>query len=623
MKDNRLKSAALALILFSAFLVSCAQKSELTGMVPESAAFFAQVTDLDTLFTNADAFVKEIGSQAVLDNKSVREFVDAQLKDSFEDISLSLLDPRKPLGLAMILPSMNESDPIVIMYVPLKNAKEDFAKVQEAFSEEGATVAQAGSYAVVHNSPDELKFPPEKPLDISGLAKYKKGSLSFLVNVKGIMGQYGAMLDAGIKEGLEELESSGGLDDGQSEALLQKVGALLVDGVKQAELFDGSLFLAKDGLELYSSMTFAKDTGLARFAAALGSARGTASFAKYLPRDHFLSLSMNMSESAQKLCTDFMMDLLKDVPGYTAEEIAFMRGNAEKQLAVAGTKSSMGMDFAVDMERIGELDSADTEDPGEIADMLFGAFTFKIAAAYSAKNGAAMLDQFKASYNDPAFKTMMNRSVEASGMGMSFAFSDAKDGDFPYSLMKLNMEVADEDMLGLDEETASAVFSRLSDKIPFYLASTKDRMFMTVGDGGLEDIKSLAAKGAHPEDMSKDASYAAFAKLAGDDGQLLMRVSTGRILALASMASGAVSGDFSSFEMPAESSTGLWAMVRARGNSIQSVGYWGAKEIGAVVQQIMTLATSFMSYGMSDMSGDYGEDYWEGMEGGEEVFSGD
>ncbi len=622
MKSNRMKSAVFALLLSSALLVSCAQRSELASLVPESTAFFVQVTALDTLFANADEFVKEIGSQAILDNKTVKELVDAQLADAFADLSLSMLDSAKPIGLALIMPGLNESDPKPIVYLPLKNMKDDFGKVEKAFSGDTTKVVKAGGYAVIYDDPQEMKFPPEKSLDISAVNKYKKGSVSYLVNVKGLVAQYGAALDAGVEAGLGELEDTEGLDDEQTAAMLRKIGALLVDAVRQTELLDGSIYLAKDGLETYSSLSFVKDKGLAAFAAALGASKGTASFVKYLPKDHFISASANMSTAAQKLASDFMMDILADFPGFTPADVEYFRSNTEKQLAQIGTKSAFGFDIGVNAEALGGIESASTEDPAAIADQVFGAFTFKLAAVYAAKNGAAYMDMYKAMYQDPQFKAMMGKSVESSGIGFDFTVEDKKEGDLSYQLMKLKFNIVDAEKLsGLDEETAAMIFDGVAAKMPIYLASAKDKMYMTMGDDGLSTLSSLAKTDAHPEDLSKDPAYIAFAKLAGDDGQLLMRISTNSLLSLVTTVLSATSGSFQRFEIPQESNSGIWTMVRARGNSIQSVGFWGAKEIAVVIQQGMSLYMTYMQdltsgFDQSDYE-DYGD--YEGLEGFEGV----
>jgi hypothetical protein len=623
MKINRFKSVPFALVLTAALMVSCAQRSELGSLVPESAAFFVQVTGLDTLFSNADAFVKEIGSQALLDNKTVKELVDIQLKEAFEEVSLSMLDSSKPIGLALILPGADdEGDPAPIVYLPLKNMKDDFSKIEKAFGGDSSKVVKAGNYAVVYDAGEEMKFPPEKTLDIGSLAKYKAGSLSYMVNVKGLLAQYGAMLDAGIEAGLNELEDTEGLDDAQTTALLDKIGKLLVDAVRQTELLDGSLFLAKDGLESYSSIAFAKDKGLANFASALGSTRGTASFVKYLPKDHFMSMSTNMSAQAQKLASDFMMELLSDFPGFTQENVEFFRKSAEKQLALIGTKAAFGFDFGLDIGALTELESASTTDVGAVMEKAFDAFAFKLAAVYAAKNGAAYMDHFKSIYQDPAFKAMMNASLKSTGIGVDFTFEDMKEGDLAYQLMKINMKTSGSEISGMDDKTAAVVFQGIKNKLPTYLAAFKDKMFMTMGDDGLPTLSSLVKSDAHPEDLSKDPAYAAFLKLAGDDGQLLMRISTNRLLSFITTIISAGSGNFQNFEIPAESSTGLWTMVRARGNSIQTVGFWSAKEIAVVIQQAMSLYTQYMQQAMSGFADD--EDYadwgeYEGVEG----FSGD
>jgi hypothetical protein len=617
MKINRRMCAPYALILFAALMVSCAQRSELASLVPENAAFFVQVTSVEKLFTNIDEFVKEIGSQALLNNQSVKETIDQALKSENETLSLSMFDLSKPVGLALVLPGVNEEDPTPIVYLPVKNMKEDFDKIVEAFGGDTSKVVKAGSYAVIYDDPNEMKFPPEKSLDISSLSKYKNGSVSFLVNATGIVAQYGAMLDAGLKEGLKELESAEGAEAQATDALFQKIGAALIDAVKQTESLDGSLYLSKSGLETYGTMSFLKDKGLAEFAAALAASKGTASFVKYLPLDSLIAVSANMSPKAQKLASDYSTELLGAMPGMTPADLAFSRRNTEQALKLSGEKSAASFDFGMDIARIEALGAEAGEDPTAIANGVFDAISMKVVMAGSSTDAPAYLNFMATMFQDPSYKAIMSQTASSTGIGIEFVAEDKTEGDLAYKLMKMKMSVTDAEKLGIgssaEEKTImAAVFDSASNKFPFYMSSRKGVYFMAVGDEGLPMLGELVKNDKHPENLSKDAAFAAFSRLAGDDGQVLARLSTNKLLGLLTTFAGAATGESQSYAMPAESNQGLWMMARARGNSIQTVGFWGAKDISAVVQQGTSLFMTFGSMFSSAFGG--GDEYtdWEG-----------
>jgi hypothetical protein len=220
------------------------------------------------------------------------------------------------------------------------------------------------------------------------------------------------------------------------------------------------------------------------------------------------------------------------------------------------------------------------------------------------KDGPAFLDLMRSSYSDPAFEALMNKSTAESGLKVSMKTEDKKEGEFSYRQMKILLSVTDPSkfasgVIDLDAKSMKAIFDELSNKISIYLASTRNKVYMTMGDEGLSDLTALAKADAHPEDMSKDSAYAAFAKLAGDDGQILMRVSTNKLLSLITTAVSSMSGSPESFSMPEEANSGLWSQVRAQGNTLQSVGFWSTKEIAVVVQQAMSLYMSSLFGGQA------------------------
>ncbi len=587
--------------------VSCAGPSGIQAYIPESAAVYAQVANMDALLANADDFVKEIGSQAMLNNKSFKEFLDSQLSGSMEGVSLSMFDLKKPVGAAVILPGASGGDPTIIVYLPMKDAKKDFETLKKAMGESDTNrIAQAGSYAIVYQSGEEMKFPPEKTLNISALSGYKQDSLSFVVNVKGLIAQYGAVLDAGIGAAAEEL-STEGLSGGEDTAqMVEKFGKAFSDGIRQLDALNGALALTKGGLETRASLVFQKDSGLAKFAKALSASKGTAAYAKYLPGDHLISMASNTSPEARKMAMDFFMDFLGSIPGLEKADVDFYRSMEQKYSATMGNRIAAAFDLGVDGKALSALDEY-SDNMDQLMQQVFDAFAFDVAMVMEAKDAPAYLEAMRSIYTDPAFTNMMNRTTQDTGLRITMAMEDKKDGELPYTALKAVFKVTSAKKLGLsdlgmDSAAMESVLSKVTEKIQGYMATSKDKLFMTMGDGGLQALTSLVKNDAHPEDLSKNPAYVSFAKIAGDDGQLMMRLSANKILSLVTSALSAKSGAVEGFTMPEGSNTGMWASVKAEGSSLKAVGFWSAKEIAAVVQQATTL---YMSSIFSD-SGDEG-----------------
>ena len=617
MKRNRQVLVVLG-VCTALCAVSCAGPSGIQALVPESAAVYAQVANMDVLLNNADDFVKEIGSQAILDNKSLKEFLDGQLSSSLEGVSLSMFDLTKPVGAAVILPGVSGGDPTIIVYLPMKDAKKDFDTLKNAMGGgETTKIAQAGSYAVVYESQEAMKFPPEKALDISALRSYSQDSVSYVVNVKGILAQYGAALDAGVNAAANAL-SSEGLAEGQDAAqMVEKLGKALADGIRQLDTLSGAFILTKEGLESQTTLVFQKDSELATFAKALSASKGTAAYVKYLPGDHLISMAANSSPEARKMAMGFLLGVLENTPGIDKADVDFYRSMEAKFSALAGNRAAFGIDLGVDGRMISTLDEYAGEDPSQIMQQVFDAVTFDVAMVMEAKDGPGYLEAMRSTYTDPAFTAMMNKSTQNAGLRITMALEDKKDGDFSYTELKPVFKVTSAKKLGLsdlgmDSATMESLLSKVTEKIQGYMSSTKDKLYLTMGDGGLPALMSLVKNDAHPEDLSKNPAYAAFSKLAGDDGQLVMRLSTNKLMSMITSILGAKTGAVDSFTMPEGSNTGMWAAVKADGSSLKGVGFWSAKEIAAVVQQAMTLYMSSIfsdsDYSDADMS-DYDMGY--------------
>ncbi len=587
------KKLVTALILVAAlFVAGCARKPEMRSYVPESAAFFVEITEAGTFFADADGFVKELGLQALLQNKGLMEFADEQLKTLFQGFSLSMLDLTNPVGLAVILPGVGQSRPAFIMYLPLK-AEKDFAELEKTAAASGlGKSVRAGTYGIVYSAENELKFPPEKTLDLSGLDRYKKGCLSYFINVKGLLSQYGAGLDAAVASFMETLKDTGSAMDEASMAMMKGMAAMVVDAVRQTETFDGSIKLTQEGLVTRSAVGFTKGKGLAAFMRALASSKNPGPFMKYLPKDHLFSMAADVNPGAQKLAADFLVDFLSNFYGLTAEESQYYRGLMKSMLAQAGTKAAFGMDMSMDFGRLAAM-GASPDDIEQAAAAAMGAISVKGVGVYGVKNGPAYLALMRSMYDDPRFQAVMNKSAAASGIKVGTKIEDAKEGDLSYQTYTFTFEAVSP--AGRGVPMTQGMLNVLSDMMKMYLAPAKDRIYMTMGKEGLPELQAFVKADAHSEDLSKDPDYAVFVKLAGNDGQLISRLSVNRLLSFVSGAAGMATGMKMSFSIPEEANTGMWTLFRARGDSLQSVGFWGAKEIGSIVQQAgAVFAQSFM-----------------------------
>jgi hypothetical protein len=588
-----LKKLETVLILVATlFAAGCARKPEIRSYVPESAAFFVEITEAGTFFADADGFVKELGLQALLQNKGLMEFADEQLKTLFQGFSLSMLDLTNPVGVAVILPGAGESDPTFIVYLPLK-AEKDFEELGKVALTAGLERSvRAGTYGIVYTAENEMKLPPEKTLDLSGLDKYKSGSLSYFVNVKGLLSQYGAGLDAAVASFMETLKDSGGAMDEATQTMMKGMAAMVVDAVRQTDTFDGSIKLTQEGLVTRSAVGFAKGKGLAAFTRALAASKNPGPFVKYLPKDHLFSMAADVNPGAQKLASDFLVDFLFNFYGLTAEEAEYYRGLMKTMLAQAGTKSAFGMDMNMDFGRLAAMD-ASTDDIEKTAALAMGAIGIKGVGVYGVKNGPAYLALMRSMYDDPRFQAVMNKSAAASGMKIGTRIEDAKESDFSYQTYTFTFEAVSPDSHGVP--MTRGMLNALSDMMKMYLAPAKDRIYITLGKESLPELSAIVKADAHSEDLSKDPDYAAFVKLAGSDGQLISRLSVNRLLSFVSGAAGMATGKQMSFSIPEEANTGMWTLFRASGDSLQSVGFWGAKEIGSIVQQAGAVAAqSFM-----------------------------
>jgi hypothetical protein len=587
------KTVLTSILVASLFVAGCARRPEIGSYVPENAAFFVEITDAATFFADADGFVKELGIKALLQNQGLMEFMDGQLKAALQGFSLSSLDLTKPVGLAMILAGAGQSRPTTILYLPLKNPEKDGAEMEKAAAALGfGKTAKAGSYGILYEAANDLKFPPEKSLDLSGLDKYKSGCLSYFVNVKGLLSQYGAGLDAAVTASLEKLQSAeAGMDRGPR-AMMKGTAAAAVDAVRQIESFDGSVKLSQEGLVTRSSLGFAKGKGLAAFMRALASSKNPGPFVKYLPRDHLFSMAADFDPKAQKLAADFLVDFLVASYGLSPEETEYYRGLMKSMLAQVGSKAALGLDLEMDFRKLSAMGtlSADVE---EAAERLKDAVGIRGVGAYGVKNGPAYLAFMRSMYEDPRFRAVMNKSAAASGMKVDTMIKDAKEGDLSYQSYTIIFEPASS--ANRRAPMSQGLLDALSEIMRMCLAAGKDRIYMGMGKDGPPTLSAVVKADANPEDLSKDPGYAAFVKLAGGDGQLIARLSTNRLLSLVSGAAGMASGRPMNLSIPEEASTGMWTVFRASGDTLQSVGFWGAREIGAIVQQVgIIMAQSFM-----------------------------
>jgi hypothetical protein len=573
------KTASILILVAALFAAGCAKKPEIRAYVPENAAFFAEIADAEAFFADADGFVKELGLQALLQNKGLMEFADDQLKALLQGFSLSTLDLTKPVGLAMILPGLGQSRPATILYLPLK----DGAEMEKTAAAMGfSKTAKAGSYGILYESEGDLAFPPRKKLDLSGLDRYKSGGLSFFVNVKGILSQYGAGLDIAVASFLDRIQSASPEEDGGSQAMMKIVAAKTVEALRQVDSLDGSVRLTQEGLITRTSLGFAKGTGLAAFMRASGASKNPGPFVKYLPKDHLIAMAADLDPKAQKLAADFLVDFLGELYALAPEERDYYRGMMKTMLAQAGTKAAFGVDVDMDFHRLALLEST-ADGAEEAAAQAIGAMGIRGVGVYGVKDGPAYLVSMRSIYDDPRFQAVMNKSSAVSGLKVSTRIEDAKEGDLSYQTYTLAFEAVPRAGGGIP--LSRGTLDALSDMTRMYMAPAKDRIFVTIGREGLPELSSIVKADANSGDLSKNPNYALFTKLAGSEAQIVCRFSVNRLLSFVSGAAGMATGMRMSFSVPEEANTGIWALYRAQGDSLQGTGFWGAKEIGSVVQQ--------------------------------------
>ncbi len=346
---------------FGALLIACmfmlyasASAPEIRAMeklIPDTAFFYMNVTDVEELLNGLDAFTEPLGLKSVIGKEAIKKRMVEMLAEDGGNFKIDGLNFKKPWGFAL-LPSQKKGEPDVEILVPLNNAQKNFepfkAFVKKAAESEAKLV---GDYAVLFKSgKPPAVFPPKKSIDLSEIDAFPRGSVSMLVDVKKGLKAFGfdmQTLKTLMTAEISETEAAG--------PGVVKIATWFIDLLDEIEIITFDMQADKAGIAARSNMKVTKGKTIDNLLKPLASSKGLTSYAKYIPSDYLFSMSAHTDPDFSNRIIKFAYAPFIDALGLSKSDKSEIMALMNKFGEVKTTEMGFGFDFDMDFKTLMEL----------------------------------------------------------------------------------------------------------------------------------------------------------------------------------------------------------------------------------------------------------------------------
>jgi hypothetical protein len=618
MKKIIIRLSGLLLVL--AALAACSfQDQGLAPLVPENAFGFVQINEPEAFIKNVDAFASPLGVKELIGNLEMKDLLNTGLKGA-TGIDLGAFDLKKPLGIAMLPPQKDSGDFGFILYLPLLKPAEDGPKLQKALESAGSiTFASANGYAIFTQNAGDQKFPPAKPMKIPQSLVFTPGTLTVYGDVKSVLAAYQKEWTTLKEEASKEIASMESAELGKMEAGTQAVTKSMLEGIfqgiEQTQSLAIELAPGANGFATTGTVEFAKDGSIAKVLKGIGPGKDIGGLSKYLPMGWLMTGAASGDPAAFKdAYTGFVQLYLGASPLSDTDKAAVLK-LMEESFKLSGKNLAYGFDLTVDPD---VLEMSQDELLANLGD----AFGLNMVMVQDVTDSAAYQKFLKESMTGETMKKYLDAVMAESGFTLSMKLAEQKDGDFAYQEIGFELAVGDPDKLALSSDearVAATVAASLMQKFKMSMSLKGNRLYMVMGDSGLDSLKKLVSADQAEKPISGNPVWTAWLKTVPADAQYVGNFSTGSILDMAKLFSrGAVA-----IEVPEADRSGINGFIQVKDSYIRSGVAWDIKEVGIIAKASVGLATSlFMNQAASNLgdSGDWGN---ESDAVGEGDFNGD
>jgi hypothetical protein len=191
-------------------------------------------------------------------------------------------------------------------------------------------------------------------------------------------------------------------------------------------------------------------------------------------------------------------------------------------------------------------------------------------------------------------KKYLDTVMAETGFQMDIKLEDKKDGDLAYQEMSFSLAVGDPDKLSMtsDEARAAAtVTASLMQKMAMVLGAKGNRLYVVMGDNGLEKLKKVIADDRVEKPLSAMPVWSEWVKTIPGDAQYAGHLSVSRLADLVNV----FADNSLKLEVPEADRSGLNSWIQIKDAHITGSASWNIKEMGPVVKASIDFAMAMFS----------------------------
>jgi hypothetical protein len=287
----------------------------------------------------------------------------------------------------------------------------------------------------------------------------------------------------------------------------------------------------------------------------------------------------------------------------------------EESFRLSGKNLAYGFDLTINPDVI-EMSQE------ELLSKLGEAFGLNLVMVQDVTDAAAYQRILKESMTGDTMQKYLSAVMADSGFTLTMKLNESKDGEFAYQEIGFELAVGDPDKLAMTSDearVAATVAASLMQKFKLVMSLKGNRLYMVMGDTGLDTLKKLTASDQAEKPVSGNPVWSAWLKTVPSDAQFVGNLSTNRILDLVRLFS---RGEVS-IEVPEADRSGVNGFILVKDSYIRSGIAWDIKELGPIAKASVGLATSLFLNQSSSNLGDNGDWGNESDPVGEGDFNGD
>ncbi len=571
MKKSNVVLIVLSLLLLGVYGCSPAL-TDFVSLVPEDAYGFVRVDNTATFFTSIDSALEQSGLKDSIAPAGINKLFFDSIKQ-FTRLEMDEVDPLLPLGFSFSPNSGLDFEPVLSIYIPLKDSNKTYPKItaylaEQAKEDKKVSSYLVNSYSVITYGLESNNAAPKKTLVLPKDYTFSKDEILVFLPVKKnieanaiIWNSFSQDFFGGF---IESLASQADIFNEQSQDTISKNLVTTIESIQYLAVHVKAL---KDALEASLDLSFVEGSKSANFLANISAGNLAQSDAQFFDKDNLITLFSSIEPSLAKSSIAQFSSLVST--SSQVDEKALL-DIFDSFLSTIGSKLVLGLSYRGNFEKA--ISQSPDTIPGDLLEIGF-------SVLLDLKDEQAFEQVINGLPNSPTVQKAIGLLGEELGHSVKLQVSDRTFADLKYKSLGLELVEASTRQ-GKSNSARNKISEELAAFSLNYVVKSK-QLFLISGSKNLDQLKNFVEGKVLESSLSLKKTFQEYLTSIPKGTQTLARINFAPLLSAAFTAFGL------SHPAETEQDLGILAYSHIHNKILSSSYYFRWKELGKLVPVLL------------------------------------